>query len=68
MAYFHATGAVSDPGKIGPYRDEEMKILADLQAEGVVKHAYRRSQGALSPTDTCSPPGGWTRQCGYSPE
>ena len=26
MAHFHATGAVSDPGKIGPYRDEEMKI------------------------------------------
>jgi uncharacterized protein YciI len=45
MAYFHATGAISDPSKIGPYRDEEMKILADLQAEGVVKHAYRRSQG-----------------------
>ena len=45
MAYFHATGAVSDPSKIGPYVDEEMKILADLQAEGVVEHAYRRSQG-----------------------
>jgi len=25
--------------------DEEMKILADLQGEGVVEHAYRRSQG-----------------------
>jgi hypothetical protein len=39
MAYYHATGAVSDPGKIGPYLDEEMKILADLQAEGVGSHA-----------------------------
>jgi hypothetical protein len=38
MAYYHATGAVSDPGKIGPYLDEEMKILADLQAEGVGSH------------------------------
>jgi hypothetical protein len=45
MAHFHATGAVSDPSKIGPYIDEEMKILADLQGEGVVEHAYRRSQG-----------------------
>jgi hypothetical protein len=45
MARFHATGAVSDPSKIGPYIDEEMKILADLQGEGVVEHAYRRSQG-----------------------
>jgi hypothetical protein len=44
MAQFHATGAVSDPGKIGPYIDEEMKILADLKGEGVVEHAYRRSQ------------------------
>jgi hypothetical protein len=38
MAYYHATGAVSDPGKIGPYLDEEKKILADLQAEGVGSH------------------------------
>jgi hypothetical protein len=45
MARFHATGAVSDPSKLGPYIDEEMKILADLKSEGVVEHAYRRSQG-----------------------
>jgi len=44
MARFHATGAV-DPSRIGPYIDEEMKILADLKTEGVVEHAYRRSQG-----------------------
>jgi hypothetical protein len=45
MTRFHATGAVSDPSKIGPFIDEEMKILADLKGEGVVEHAYRRSQG-----------------------
>lgn len=45
MTTFLATGTISDPGKIGPYRDSEMEILADLQAEGVVEHAYRRSQG-----------------------
>jgi uncharacterized protein YciI len=45
MTTFLATGAISDPSKIGPYRDEEMTILANLQAEGVVEHAYRRSQG-----------------------
>jgi muconolactone delta-isomerase len=45
MTTFLATGAISDPSKIGPYRGEEMKILADLQAEGVVERAYRRSQG-----------------------
>jgi hypothetical protein len=39
MACYHATGAVSDPSKIGPYLDEEKKILADLQAEGVGSHA-----------------------------
>ena len=44
MARFHVTGAVN-PSKIGPYIDEEMKILADLKGEGVVEHAYRRSQG-----------------------
>ena len=44
MARFHVTGAV-DPSKIGPYIDEEMKILADLKGEGVVEHAYRRCQG-----------------------
>jgi hypothetical protein len=44
MARFHVTGAV-DPSKIGPYIDEKMKILADLKGEGVVEHAYRRSQG-----------------------
>jgi hypothetical protein len=45
MAQFHATGTVSDPAKLGPYIAEEMKILADLQGEGVVEHAYRRSEG-----------------------
>ncbi len=45
MARFHATRAVSDLSKIGPYIDEEIKILADLKGEGVVEHAYRRSQG-----------------------
>ncbi len=39
MACYHATGAVSDPSKISPYLDEEKKILADLQAEGVGSHA-----------------------------
>jgi hypothetical protein len=45
MARFLVTGAISDPTKIGPYIDEEMKILADLKGEGVVEHSYRRSQG-----------------------
>ena len=44
MPQFHATGTVSDPTKLGPYVAEEMKILADLQGEGVIEHAYRRSQ------------------------
>ena len=45
MARFHATGAVSDPSKIGPCTEDRVKILVDLKGEGVVKHAYRRSQG-----------------------
>jgi hypothetical protein len=44
VTQFHATGTVSEPAKLGPYVDEEMKILADLKGEGVVEHSYRRSQ------------------------
>ena len=46
MARFHATGAV-DPSKIGPYIDEEMKILADLKRR-------RRRRTCLPPK-----PGTW---------
>jgi hypothetical protein len=31
MTHFHAIGTISDPAKLGPYIDEEMKILADLE-------------------------------------
>ena len=41
--YVHATGTIPDPGKLGPYRAEETRVLAELHAEGVVKSLFRLS-------------------------
>jgi muconolactone delta-isomerase len=37
----HATGSISDIDKLGPYWDEENRVLAELHAEGVVKSLFR---------------------------
>ena len=34
-----------DPDALEPYLDNEMRVMRDLKAEGVVKAAYRRSAG-----------------------
>jgi muconolactone delta-isomerase len=39
--YLHATGTIPDIDKLAPYWDEETRILAELQAEGVVKDLFR---------------------------
>jgi len=38
-----AKGAITRPDALGPYLDDEMRVLGELKAEGVVKSAYRRS-------------------------
>ena len=39
--YLHATGRIPDVDKLGPYWDEETRVLAELHAEGVVKSLFR---------------------------
>ena len=39
--FVHATGSISDIDKLGPYWDEENRVLAELYAEGVVKSLFR---------------------------
>ena len=39
--YLHATGAVTDVEKLAPHREEETRVLAELQAEGVVRNVFR---------------------------
>jgi muconolactone delta-isomerase len=41
--YVHATGTIPDLDKLAPYWDEETRVLAELQAEGVVKNLFRLS-------------------------
>ena len=40
-----ARGSVTDPGALGPYIDDEMRVVADLKADSVVKAIYRRVAG-----------------------
>jgi hypothetical protein len=40
--FLHATGSIiSDIDKLGPYWDEENRVLVELHAEGVVKSLFR---------------------------
>jgi hypothetical protein len=40
-----ARGSVTDPDAVGPYVEEEMRVLGELKSEGVVQAAYRRASG-----------------------
>jgi hypothetical protein len=37
--------SIARPDALGPYRDDEMRVLGELKAEGVIKSAYRRAAG-----------------------
>jgi hypothetical protein len=37
--------SVARPDALSPYLDDEMRVLGELKAEGVIKSAYRRSAG-----------------------
>jgi hypothetical protein len=40
-----AKGSITRPDALEPHLDDEMRVLRDLKADGVVKSAYRRSAG-----------------------
>jgi hypothetical protein len=40
-----AKGSISRPDALAPYLDDEMRVMRELKAKGVIKSAYRRSAG-----------------------
>jgi hypothetical protein len=40
-----ARGSISRPEELGPLVDDEMRALARLKAEGLIKSVYRRAAG-----------------------
>jgi hypothetical protein len=40
-----AKGSITRPDALAPHLDDEMRVLRDLKAKGVIKSAYRRSAG-----------------------
>jgi hypothetical protein len=40
-----ARGAITRPQELGPFVDEEMRVVAQLKAEGLIKTLYRRAAG-----------------------
>jgi mevalonate pyrophosphate decarboxylase len=40
-----ARGLISEPDRLGPFIDDEMRVVEQLKAEGVMKALYRRAAG-----------------------
>jgi hypothetical protein len=40
-----ATGSITRPDALAPHLDDEMRVMRDLKAKGLIKSAYRRSAG-----------------------
>ncbi|MFI5780836.1 hypothetical protein [Nocardia sp. NPDC051570] len=40
-----AKGSISRPDALAPHLDDEMRVMRDLKAEGLIKSAYRRAAG-----------------------
>jgi hypothetical protein len=40
-----ARGSITKPDRLGPFIDDEMRAVAQLKAEGVMKAVYRRAAG-----------------------
>jgi hypothetical protein len=40
-----ATGSITRPDALAPHLNDEMRVMRDLKAEGLIKSAYRRSAG-----------------------
>jgi hypothetical protein len=37
--------SIARPDALGPYIEDEMRVLGELKGEGVIKSAYRRTAG-----------------------
>jgi hypothetical protein len=40
-----ARGSITEPHKLGPFIDDEMRVVEQLKADGVMKALYRRAAG-----------------------
>jgi ABC-type xylose transport system substrate-binding protein len=40
-----ARGSITQPDALAPYVDEEMRVVGELKADGVMKAVYRRAAG-----------------------
>jgi hypothetical protein len=40
-----ATGSISNPDELGPFVDDEMRVVKQLKDEGVIQAVYRRAAG-----------------------
>ena len=40
-----ARGSITEPNKLGPFIDDEMRVVQQLKGEGVMKALYRRAAG-----------------------
>jgi hypothetical protein len=40
-----ARGKITSPEELGPFVEEEIRVVADLKAEGLMKTLYRRAAG-----------------------
>jgi hypothetical protein len=40
-----ARGSITEPGRLGPFIDDEMRVVRQLKDEGVMKALYRRAAG-----------------------
>jgi hypothetical protein len=40
-----ARGSITEPDSLGPFIDDEMRVVGQLKDEGVIKALYRRAAG-----------------------
>ena len=40
-----ARGSITNPDRLGPFVDEEMRVVKQLEEDGVMKAVYRRAAG-----------------------
>jgi hypothetical protein len=40
-----ARGSITNPDELGPFVDDEMRVVQQLKDEGVIKAVYRRAAG-----------------------
>ena len=40
-----ARGSITEPDKLGPFVEDEMRVVGQLKDEGVMKAVYRRAAG-----------------------